>query len=277
MDDEEEDQETRDVGKIDYDERNTSLKWYISHGFHLVQGKMNHGMEDYIVVKNRKLHGFQLGLYAIFDGHSGRDVAQYLQSHLFDNILKEDDFWKDPESAVKRAYEVTDDDILENVAGSRGGSTAVTEILIDGKKLVVANVGDSRAVLNRNGKAEQIKVDHEPEKEKSLVESRGGFVLEKPGNIPCLDGQLAMTWAFGDGKLKDDIMAEPVVVVETINNDTWFIILASDDLWKIMSNQEACDCIGEVKNAQDASEQLIKEAQRRKSLDDISCIVVMFH
>ncbi|KAM7505767.1 hypothetical protein LguiB_004671 [Lonicera macranthoides] len=245
MDDKEEDQETRDVGKIDYDERNTSLKWYISHGFHLVQGKMNHGMEDYIVVKNRKLHGFQLG--------------------------------RDPESAVKRAYEVTDDDILENVAGSRGGSTAVTEILIDGKKLVVANVGDSRAVLNRNGKAEQITVDHEPEKEKSLVESRGGFVLEKPGNIPCLDGQLAMTWAFGDGKLKDDIMAEPVVVVETINNDTWFIILASVGLWKIMSNQEACDCIGEVKNAQDASEQLIKEAQRRKSLDDISCIVVMFH
>lgn len=89
MDDEEEDQETRDVGNIDYDERKTSLKWYISHLFHLVQGKMNHGMEDYIVVKNKKLHGFQLGLYAIFDGHSGCDVAQYLQSHLFDNILKE--------------------------------------------------------------------------------------------------------------------------------------------------------------------------------------------
>lgn len=57
----------------------------------------------------------------------------------------------------------------------------VTAILIDGKKLDVANVGDLRAVLNSNGKAEQITVDHEPKKEKSLVESRGGFVLQKPG------------------------------------------------------------------------------------------------
>lgn len=61
----------------------------VSHGFHLVRGKMDHGMEDYIVTENRKVNGYDLGLYAIFDGHSGREVAEYLQSHLFDNILKE--------------------------------------------------------------------------------------------------------------------------------------------------------------------------------------------
>ncbi|KAK6804065.1 hypothetical protein RDI58_001849 [Solanum bulbocastanum] len=61
----------------------------ISHGFHLVQGKMKHGMEDYLVAENRKMDGHDLGLYAIFDGHSGRKVAEYLQSHLFDNILSE--------------------------------------------------------------------------------------------------------------------------------------------------------------------------------------------
>lgn len=72
---------------------------------------------------------------------------------------------------------------MEKVVGSRGGSTAATTILINGEKLIVANVGDSRAVLCRDGVAKQITVDHNPatEKEKDLVESRGGFVLKGPG------------------------------------------------------------------------------------------------
>ncbi|KAF3531674.1 hypothetical protein DY000_02037199 [Brassica cretica] len=48
----------------------------------------------------------------------------------------------------------------------KGGSTAVTGILIDGQKLVVANVGDSRAVMSKNGVAHQLSVDHEPSKER---------------------------------------------------------------------------------------------------------------
>ncbi|KAL2494284.1 putative protein phosphatase 2C 28 [Forsythia ovata] len=110
-------------------------------------------MEDYGVATQKKMDGRELGLYEIFDGHSGQDVAEYLQSHLFDNILNEPDFWTNPKSAVKRAYKVTDDGILENVVGSWGGSTAATAILIYWEKLVMANVGDSRAVLCRNGKA----------------------------------------------------------------------------------------------------------------------------
>lgn len=79
-------------------------------------------------------------------------------------------------------YRSTNDHILENVVGARGGSTAVTAILIDQKYLVVANVGNSRAVLIRRGKVKQITVDHEPEKEeeKDLVESKGGFVIKMP-------------------------------------------------------------------------------------------------
>jgi len=50
---------------------------------------MNHGMEDYVFAQHRKLNGYDLGLYAIFDGHAGPDVAKYLQNHLFQNILSE--------------------------------------------------------------------------------------------------------------------------------------------------------------------------------------------
>jgi protein phosphatase 1L len=78
---------------------------------------------------------------------------------------------------------MTDDEILEKaLVLGRGGSTAVTAILINGEKLVVANLGDSRAVICKNGVAKQLSVDHEPSREKRLIESRGGFVSNLPGN-----------------------------------------------------------------------------------------------
>ncbi|XP_029130184.1 probable protein phosphatase 2C 39 isoform X2 [Cajanus cajan] len=255
----------------DADEKNMPSTRDFIHGYHLIQGLMNHGMEDYIFAQHRNLNGYDLGLYAIFDGHSGHEVAKYLQSHLFENILSEPDFWENPVYAVKKACKAIDDEILENIADSRGGSTAVAAILINGVKLLVANVGDSRAVSCKNGRAKPLTVDHEPEKEKDLIESRGGFVSKKPGNVPRVDGQLAMTRAFGDGKLKEHITAEPDVTIRNIDDDTEFIILASDGLWK-----EACDCIRDADDAQKASKKLIKEAKSMGSYDDISCIVIMF-
>ncbi|KAA3456134.1 putative protein phosphatase 2C 28 isoform X1 [Gossypium australe] len=250
---------------------------HVTHGYDLVKGKMDHGMEDYVVVESRRINGHDIRLYAIFDGHSGRDVAKYLHTHLFDKMLSQSDLWRNPEGAIKRAYKEMDDEILEDVAGSRGGSTAVTAILIDRKKLMVANVGDSRAILCGGDGVKQVTIDHEPNKEKQVVESRGGFVSKKPGNVPRVDGQLAMTRAFGDGNLKEHITSEPNVRIEIIEpNTVEFIILASDGLWKVMSSEEAFDEIREYDDAQEASQELIKEALARGSRDDISCIVLAF-
>lgn len=63
-----------------------------------------------------------------------------------------------------------------------GGSTAVTAIVIDGKDLWVANLGDSRAVICRNKIAEQLTVDHEPHSERRRIEKQGGFVTTLPGS-----------------------------------------------------------------------------------------------
>ena len=64
-----------------------------------------------------------------------------------------------------------------------GGSTAVTAILISGNQLLVANVGDSRAVLSRNGVAIQLSIDHEPINEIEAIETKGGFVTRFPGEF----------------------------------------------------------------------------------------------
>jgi len=156
----------------------------------------------------------------------------------------------------------------------RGGSTAVTAILIDGVKLVVANLGDSRAVICNNGVAKQLSVDHEPSKERQKIEEKGGFVTNIPGDVPRVDGQLAVARAFGDRSLKGHLSSEPDVKEVDIDEVTECIILASDGLWKVMSNQEAVDSIKDIKDAQSAAKHLTEEAVARKSKDDISCIVV---
>lgn len=168
--------------------------------------------------------------------------------------------------AIKRAYRTTDDQILENAVDlGRGGSTAVTAILIDCQKLIVANVGDSRAVICKNGTAKQLSVDHEPSMERNEIENRGGFVSTFPGidfpnnnktqilyywhkacwfrfldyllsysgDVARVDGQLAVARAFGDKSLKRHLSSEPDITIEIIDEDTEFAILASDGIWKV--------------------------------------------
>lgn len=94
------------------------------------------------------------------------------------------EFFSDIETAIRKAYDRTDNKILEKTAElGRGGSTAVTAILINGSRLVVANVGDSRAVLSKNGVALQLSVDHEPSMDREMIEEKGGFVSNIPGNL----------------------------------------------------------------------------------------------
>ncbi|XP_038981999.1 probable protein phosphatase 2C 62 [Phoenix dactylifera] len=251
---------------------------HIRHGYHLVKGKSSHPMEDYLVAEFKQVGDCELGLFAIFDGHLGHDVPNYLRSHLFENILREPEFWSDTAGAIRKAYIITDSKILEQaVELGRGGSTAVTAILIDGVKLVVANVGDSRAVICRNGVATQLSVDHEPSRERQSIEGKGGFVSNIPGDVPRVDGQLAVARAFGDRSLKVHLSSEPDVVEKMIDDDTEVLILASDGLWKVMSNQEAADAIKDIKDAQAAAKHLTEAAVARKSSDDISCIVVKFN
>lgn len=249
----------------------------ISHGYQLVKGQTFHPMEDYVVAQFKHTRDSELGLFAIFDGHLGHDVPDYLQSHLFETILKQPNFWTDTIEAIRKAYEITDSKILEKAKRlGRGGSTAVTAILIDGLKLVVANVGDSRAVICRNGLAKQLSVDHEPNKERKCIEMKGGFVSNLPGDVPRVDGQLAVARAFGDLSLKVHLSSEPDVRDEIIDDKTEFLVLASDGLWKVMSNQEAVDAIRHIEDPQVAAKHLTEEALKRKSKDDISCIVVKF-
>lgn len=74
-------------------------------------------------------------------------------------------------------------------------------ILIDhlNNKLIVANAGDSRCVLSRNGTAVPLSFDHKPdnEEEKMRIEKAGSQILE--GRV---DGNLNLSRSLGDLKYK---------------------------------------------------------------------------
>ncbi|CAF2162133.1 unnamed protein product [Brassica rapa] len=250
----------------------------IKFGFSLVKGKANHPMEDYHVANFINIQDHELGLFAIYDGHMGDTVPAYLQKHLFSSILKEGEFWVDPQKSILKAYEKTDQAILSNSSDlGRGGSTAVTAILINGRKLWIANVGDSRAVLYRGGKTMQMSTDHEPRAERSSIEDRGGFVSNLPGDVPRVNGQLAVSRAFGDKGLKTHLSSEPDIKHANVDSQTDILVLASDGIWKVvMTNEEAMEIAKRVKDPLKAAKELTAEALRRESKDDISCVVVRF-
>ncbi|GJW84597.1 probable protein phosphatase 2C 44 [Tanacetum coccineum] len=155
------------------------------------------------------------------------------------NTHSNDITMKDPERAIRDAYRSTDKNILENAMQlGPGGSTAVTAIVIDGRDLWVANIGDSRAVLCERGSANQLTVDHEPLEERSRIEKQGGFVTKLP--VP-------------------DIRHVP------IDASIEFVILASDGLWKVMSNLEAIKMVKSIKDPLAVAKRLTSEALARKS------------
>lgn len=53
------------------------------------------------------------------------------------------------------------------------------------------------------------------------------------GDVARVDGQLAVARAFGDKTIKDHLSSEPHVTVEMIDDDTEFVILASDGIWHV--------------------------------------------
>uniref|UniRef100_M1AY01 Protein phosphatase 2c n=1 Tax=Solanum tuberosum TaxID=4113 RepID=M1AY01_SOLTU len=96
------------------------------------------------------------------------------------------------------------------------------------------------------------------------------------GDVARVNGQLAVSRAFGDKNLKSHLSSDPDVTNADVDAETDLLILASDGLWKVMSNQEAVDIVRKVKDPEKAAKQLAIEALVRESKDDISCIVVRF-
>ncbi|XP_029665105.1 probable protein phosphatase CG10417 [Formica exsecta] len=139
-----------------------------------------------------------------------------------------------------------DHDIMINLEkpGSDSGCTAVVAIL-KGNELYVANAGDSRCVLCRDGQAVELSLDHKPEDapEMERIVKAGGEVTGD-GRV---NGGLNLSRALGDHAYKQNmvlpaeeqmISALPDVRHITIEpGRDEFMVLACDGIWNFMTSQ----------------------------------------
>ncbi|XP_057845170.1 probable protein phosphatase 2C 68 [Cryptomeria japonica] len=263
--------------------------------------------------------GGALHFFGVYDGHGGSQAAFFCKERLHEVLVEEmkargdllsETQWQ---TAMKNCFSRVDTEVLsgglrckndciasggsecsceQTITSETVGTTAVVA-LVGAHQIVVANCGDSRAVLSRGGTAIPLSVDHKPDRpdEISRIESAGGRVIFWNG--PRVFGVLAMSRAIGDKYLKPYVISEPEVTITDRIDEDECLILASDGLWDVLSNELVCDvarkCLsgrlpggglrsmlgnGDESPSAAAAALLTKLALAKGSADNISVVVV---
>ncbi|CAA0826418.1 Probable protein phosphatase 2C 76 [Striga hermonthica] len=249
----------------------------LSCGYSSFRGKRV-SMEDFYDIKSSKVDGLAVCLFGIFDGHGGARAAEYLKEHLFENLLKHPEFIANTKLAISETYQQTDRDFLDSEKETfrDDGSTASAAVLV-GNHLYVANVGDSRTIISKAGKAIPLSEDHKPNRsdERKRIESAGGVVMWT--GTWRVGGVLAMSRAFGNRMLKQFVVAEPEIQDLEVDENLDLLVLASDGLWDVVPNEDAVSIAQSEDDPEGAARKLTETAFTRGSADNITCIVVKFH
>jgi len=216
------------------------------------------------------------GYFAIYDGHGGRGAVDFTAKTLHKNLLEllEQNPDMDPLEALRSAYLLTDKQMGETQIQFSGTTSISALVRTHGGKrmLYVANAGDARAVLCRNGKAERLSYDHKgsDESETKRIIDAGGFVV-----LNRVNGILAVTRSLGDHAMKDYVIGEPHLVSIELDPTDTHLILACDGLWDVTSDQDAIDLIMPENDTQKMSDKLLLHALKNGSTDNISVMVVV--
>ncbi|KAL6534032.1 hypothetical protein OROHE_013865 [Orobanche hederae] len=194
--------------------------------------------------------------FGVYDGHGGSQVANYCRERIHRALTEElqiitasmndgstcEEHWR---RAFTRCFIKVDDELgrkarVEPIVPETVGSTAVVAVVCS-SHIIVANCGDSRALLCRGKEPVALSVDHKPnrEDEYARIEAAGGKVIQWNGHR--VFGVLAMSRSIGDGYLKPWIIPDPEVTFSPRASKDECLILASDGLWDVMTNAEVCD------------------------------------
>ncbi|XP_043807782.1 protein phosphatase 2C 53 isoform X2 [Manihot esculenta] len=210
--------------------------------------------------------------FGVYDGHGGSQVANYCRDHIHSALAEEIEFINNGPShgsmkdSCQELWKKTFSNCFLKVDAEVGGKDSAEPVAPE--------------TPNR-------------EDEHARIEAAGGKVIQWNGHRVC--GVLAMSRSIGDKYLKPWIIPEPEVTFIPRAKEDECLILASDGLWDVMSNEEACDLarrrilVWHKKNgaalpcprgedidpaAQAAAEYLAERALQKGSKDNITVIVV---
>lgn len=235
------------------------------------------------------------GLFALFDGHSGRSTAELCRDRLGAEFLRIHN------ANPKKPIPVVLNEVFANInkrgsprnARNMSGCTAGVAVLRTEARpssnlanckcrpgdleqpvrtLYVANVGDTRIVLCRNGIAHRLSRDHNcrDANEVERVRSAGGVILNSRVN-----GTLAVTRAIGNISTKPTISGSPYTSEVELTDKDEFFVLACDGLWDVCTDQRAADIVRRLGCPALAAKALITHALDKGSTDNLTVLVVL--
>lgn len=221
--------------------------------------------------------------YGVFDGHGGTDAACYVRKNILKFIIEDPQFPGCLKKAIRNAYLKADQAFAENSTVDVSSGTTALTTLVFGRMLVVANAGDCRAVLGKRGRALELSNDHKPNSipERHRIEQLGGVIYDG-----YLNGQLSVSRALGDWHMKGpkgtacSLSGEPELQEIFLMEDDEFLIMGCDGLWDVMSSQCAVTIARKElmihNDPERCSRELVREALKRGTCDNLTVIVVCF-
>lgn len=253
-----------------------------------------HKVVDPFLIRSHGKQEDRWGLYAVYDGHGGRQEVEYCESKLHEVVLAELQHLgpgRGVGDALSAAFAKIDGQ-LAMLGAWNSGCTATVALVhrhSGGSTLHVANVGDSRAVVVGATAARRVSVDHralDPGEARRVAEE-GGMV--RHGRV---GGQLSVSRSLGDHHLKHSGVSCRPDVCSVEVGDYRALVMASDGLWDALEDDDARKVIGECVDRavsqggdhhdvaaylrESAARALVDCAKERGSRDNILALVVFF-
>jgi PPM family protein phosphatase len=199
-------------------------------------------------------------------GHAGGDVASAIATRRIAEA--DDDYESAPvaAAALEGALIAANRQLAETVAEHSeltGMGTTVSALLLDGDRVVISHIGDSRIYLLRSGELSQISIDH------TFVQR-----LVDAGRITAEEAMVhprrsVLMRVLGDVEASPEIDS---MVLDTRAGDRW--MLCSDGLSGVVSFDEILEIMASDAGAKQVADRLVKASLDGGAPDNVTVVVV---
>ena len=232
-----------------------------------------HGKTDKGLVRKENEDAFciekDLGLLAIADGmggHASGEVASKMAIEILkDSLKKEGEPLPDRLNSGVKLANKSIYDASHSQSRLNGMGTTLTALQLNGNRLSIAHVGDSRAYLFRGGVIEQITDDHTIVSEQV---ARGMMTREEAARS---DMRNILSRALGIAP-EVDVDIEELTVSEGDQ-----LVLCSDGLSELISDDEILSEVQSSNRPEIVCDELVNLAIQRGGEDNITVIVAYLH
>ena len=243
--------------------------------------------EIFLNSDNKYTNFKNVNLFAVFDGHGGKDVSKYVKINLPKLLVDKKVQYPLQKDFVIGVFDKIQRELKGYNFAHKSGSTSLVVINFKyngSNYLNIINSGDCRSVLCRDNFAMPLTKDHKPHwpEEKNRIQKLGGLVKWDGHDWRIKD--LSVSRSFGDIDTAPYVTHRPDLFRYKLDKNDKFLVLACDGLWDVMTNEEVVNFVltncydSEMKNRLNKNiniaRKLAEHALKKGSTDNITAIVV---